>query len=123
MSRKNDVNREERMRFVRLWADYVKTHPDRDWSEQQRVLIDSQMKNARNYLLSKEKYLEIKKAAKDRNCSKEQYMEQISFDEWKRLELRVGEVVKAERVPKTERLYRLQIDIGSEKAVQKRERK
>lgn len=36
-------NREERMEFVRFWAEYVREHPDKEWSEQQKDLIDSQM--------------------------------------------------------------------------------
>ena len=43
-----EENRKERMDFVEKWAEYVRTHSDKDWSEQQRVLIDSQIKNARN---------------------------------------------------------------------------
>ena len=35
-------NFEERLRFVKFWAEYVKTHEDEDWSEQQNVVIDSQ---------------------------------------------------------------------------------
>ena len=52
----------ERMKFIGLWVDYIRTHPDKDWSEQQRMLIDSQIKNAKNYPLTKEQYLEIKAA-------------------------------------------------------------
>ena len=38
-------NRKERMKFVELWAEYVKTHSDREWSKQQKVVVDSQLKN------------------------------------------------------------------------------
>jgi len=37
------TNKEDRMNFVKFWANYVKTHSDEDWSEQQNVLIDSQV--------------------------------------------------------------------------------
>ena len=33
----------ERLKFVKLWAEYVKTHEDEDWSEQQNMLINSQI--------------------------------------------------------------------------------
>ena len=39
-------------------------------------------------------------------------MEEVSFEDWKRLDLKVGRVLRAERIPKTEKLYRLQVDIG-----------
>jgi len=45
-------------------------------------------------------------------------MEEISFDEWKKLKMKVGKIVEVERIPKTEKLYRLQVDIGAEKTVQ-----
>lgn len=31
----------ERMRFVRMWADYVKRTPNDEWSRQQNVIVDS----------------------------------------------------------------------------------
>lgn len=53
-------NKEERMNFVEYWANYVRTHPDREWSRQQNVLINSLMQNAKNSKLTKEEYLRIK---------------------------------------------------------------
>ncbi len=57
-------NREERMNFVRYWAEYVRTHPDEDWSRQQNILINSQMQAARAVRLSAKDYLAIKQAGK-----------------------------------------------------------
>mgnify|MGYP001568329465 FL=1 len=53
-------NWEERMNFVVYWANYVKNHSDREWSRQQNVIIDSQIKNARNIKMTVEKYLKLK---------------------------------------------------------------
>ncbi len=36
-------NFEERLDFIKFWADYIKTHEDEDWSEQQNIIIDSQL--------------------------------------------------------------------------------
>lgn len=36
-------NQEDRMNFVKYWANYVKTHDDAEWSEQQNILINSQI--------------------------------------------------------------------------------
>lgn len=36
-------NDEDRLNFVKYWANYVKTHSDKDWSKQQNVVIDSQI--------------------------------------------------------------------------------
>ena len=38
-------NRKERMKFVELWAEYVRTHSDIDWSRQQKIVVDSQLRN------------------------------------------------------------------------------
>ena len=53
-------NKEERMKFVEYWAEYVRTHSDKEWSKQQNVLINSIMKNAKNSKLTPKEYLEIK---------------------------------------------------------------
>jgi len=36
-------NARERLEFIDFWVNYIKTHSDREWSEQQNVLIDSQV--------------------------------------------------------------------------------
>jgi len=35
-------NQEDRINFVKFWANYIKTHSDKEWSEQQNILIDGQ---------------------------------------------------------------------------------
>jgi len=42
------TNREDRINFVKFWANYVRTHSDKEWSRQQNVLIDSQIEHAHN---------------------------------------------------------------------------
>jgi methionyl-tRNA synthetase len=46
---------------------------------------------------------------------KEEKMDIVSFEEFKRMDLRVGEILKAERVPGTDKLLKLEVDIGTEK--------
>jgi len=36
----------------------------------------------------------------------------VSFDEFKRLDMRVGTVVSVERLKRTERLYKIRVDLG-----------
>ncbi len=38
-------NDENRINFIKYWVDYIKTHPDEEWSEQQNILINSQLNN------------------------------------------------------------------------------
>ncbi len=47
-------NQEERDNFVKFWAEYVRTHPDDNWSKQQKMLIDSQIKGARKNSINPE---------------------------------------------------------------------
>ena len=54
------INNEDRMWFVEYWANYVKTHSDKEWSRQQNVLINSIMQNAKNSKLTPKEYLRIK---------------------------------------------------------------
>lgn len=54
-------NKQERMNFIEYWAEFVKNNPDKVWSRQQKLLIDSQIKNAQGFKLSRKDYLEIKK--------------------------------------------------------------
>lgn len=48
-------------------------------------------------------------------AGKEEKMEYITFDEFKKMDLRVGEALKAEKVEGTEKLIKLEVDIGTEK--------
>ncbi len=48
----------ERLKFVRFWANYVKTHSNKVWSKQQNLLINSVMKTMDR---SPETYFKIKK--------------------------------------------------------------
>ncbi len=46
---------------------------------------------------------------------KEKTMDIISFDEFKRMDLRVGQILSAEKVPGTDKLLKIEIDLGTEK--------
>jgi len=50
-------NQKERMRFVDKWAEYVKTHSDRNWSRQQNVIINSSLRSAS---MTKEQFFKMK---------------------------------------------------------------
>ena len=42
-------------------------------------------------------------------------MEEISFEDFLKLDIRIGKVLKAEKVEGTDKLMRLEVDIGDEK--------
>lgn len=35
------ANQRQRDEFIDFWAEYIKTHPDEEWSRQQNILINS----------------------------------------------------------------------------------
>ena len=37
-------NKEERINFIKFWVNYMKTHSDKEWSDQQNILINSQIR-------------------------------------------------------------------------------
>lgn len=46
---KHARNRERRLRQIREWAEYVRTHPDEDWAEQVNRLVNAQLESARHH--------------------------------------------------------------------------
>lgn len=52
--------------------------------------------------------------SREASPSKEESMDIIAFDEFKRMDFRVGEIMKAERVEGTEKLVKMEVDIGTE---------
>jgi len=37
-------NAKERIEFIKYWAKYMREHSDQEWSKQQNVVIDSQVR-------------------------------------------------------------------------------
>jgi len=51
-------NQKEREWFIDYWAEFVRTHSDQEWSQQQKVLINAALRNAKQF--SREEYLSLK---------------------------------------------------------------
>jgi len=41
-------------------------------------------------------------------------MSTVSLEDFQRLDLRIGKVLKAERIPEKKKIYKLQLDVGSQ---------
>lgn len=52
-----EENEKERKSFVYKWAEYVRTHSDREWSKQQNVIINSALKSAN---MTREQFFKMK---------------------------------------------------------------
>ncbi len=48
--------------FIHFWAEYVRTHPDKEWSSQQNILINSVLKTCRQP--SREEFMQKRKVQK-----------------------------------------------------------
>lgn len=40
--------------------------------------------------------------------------EEINFQAWEKIDIRVGKIVKAEEIPGADKLYKLEVDLGKE---------
>jgi len=40
LERKQEKNKKQRRKFVKKWAEYVKNNPDKDWSKQQKTVVE-----------------------------------------------------------------------------------
>jgi hypothetical protein len=52
-----EENEKDRKNFVHKWAEYVRTHSDKDWSKQQNVIINSALKSAN---MTREQFFKMK---------------------------------------------------------------
>lgn len=53
-------------------------------------------------------------ALKKQSSESEILKSQITFDDFQKLDLRVGQILKVERVPKSKKLYKIELDLGFE---------
>ncbi|MFP3872708.1 MAG: hypothetical protein ACOCTR_04830 [Candidatus Natronoplasma sp.] len=47
LEKKKEKNKRQRRNFVKFWAKYMREHPDEKWSEQQNLIVNSQIKSHR----------------------------------------------------------------------------
>ncbi|MBU0756650.1 MAG: lysine--tRNA ligase [Nanoarchaeota archaeon] len=119
--------------FYKICKEEVEISPKEFFSAAYKVLLnkDRGPKLAPFALAAKKKAIELFRSAKAErmNTSDDETnvkkvnkevnkMDQIDFDTWKKLKLKIGKIISAEKVPKTEKLYKLQVDIGEKKPVQ-----
>ena len=62
----------ERLWFIHIYADWVKKVPNPIWSGEQVRFIDSMMQSSKDYALSADKYLRMKKMGERQKRNKRQ---------------------------------------------------
>ncbi len=69
--------------------------------------------NKSEILFQKIEQKQIKKETKQETI--QGIMEKIPFNEWEKIDLRVGQITSIEEIPNTDKLYKLEINLGKEK--------
>ena len=55
-----ELPKKERIWFIKKWAEYVRTNPDRKWSKLQNIIINASMEEMKHPLIDVKTYLKIK---------------------------------------------------------------
>lgn len=58
LDEKHERNREQRLAFVRRWADYVRTHPDAEWKRQVNRVVEAQLAARRRFEANRPAHLD-----------------------------------------------------------------
>ena len=43
LKKQKEKNFKERLEFIKFWTKYIKSHSDKEWSNQQNIIINSQI--------------------------------------------------------------------------------
>lgn len=63
---KRDRNREQRVKAVKRWVEYIKANPAEKWGEQQNRLVNSQIESAQESALDAEHRRRVERAGRRR---------------------------------------------------------
>lgn len=66
LDRKHERNREQRVRAIKRWVEYIREHEPEEWGEQQNRLVNSQLESARQSDIDVEHRLRVEKASRER---------------------------------------------------------
>lgn len=64
LDKKHARNREQRIRGIKRWVEYIREHDPDDWGEQQNRLIDSQLESARQSDIDAEHRWRVERASR-----------------------------------------------------------
>ncbi|AGK60977.1 methionyl-tRNA synthetase [Archaeoglobus sulfaticallidus PM70-1] len=92
--------------------------PDEKIEELQHIMLEriKKAEEANKISVNEDKEEQKKEQEKqeEQKEQKDQKAREISYEEFQRLDLRIGKIVKAEKIKKSRKLMRLEIDIGDE---------
>lgn len=62
---KQERNRQRRLKGIKRWVEYIKTHDPEEWGPQQNRLVDSQLESARQSDIDAEHRRRVEQAGRD----------------------------------------------------------
>ncbi|MCL2132208.1 MAG: methionine--tRNA ligase subunit beta, partial [Lentimicrobiaceae bacterium] len=92
---------------ILLENNHIINHPE--------LLFDKIEDDAIEFQLQKLAKSKIENSQKDVNTSSPPQKDIISFDDFSKMDIRICEILEAEKVPKTKKLLKLKVDTGIDK--------
>lgn len=65
LDEKREQNRQQRLRAIKRWVEYVETHDPVEWGAQQNRLVNSQLKSARQSDVDAEHRRRVERAGEE----------------------------------------------------------
>jgi len=66
---KQERNRQQRVKSIKRWVDFIKTHDADEWGDQQNRLVDSQLESARQSDIDIEHRRRVARAGREHSRS------------------------------------------------------
>lgn len=67
LTEKRERNRQQRIRSIKRWVEYIRTHDADEWGDQQNRLVDSQLESARQSGIDVEHRRHVEEAGRERS--------------------------------------------------------
>jgi hypothetical protein len=66
---KHEQNRQQRVKSIKRWVEFIKTHDADEWGDQQNRLVDSQLESARQSDIDIEHRRRVARAGREHSRS------------------------------------------------------
>jgi len=66
---KHEQNRQQRVKSIKRWVEFIKTHDADEWGDQQNRLVDSQLESARQSNIDIEHRRRVARAGREHSRS------------------------------------------------------
>ncbi|MFB6219864.1 MAG: hypothetical protein ABEH90_00370 [Halolamina sp.] len=67
LDEKRERNRQQRLRAIKRWVEYIETHDPEEWGAQQNRLVNSQLESARQSDVDAEHRQRVERAGEEQS--------------------------------------------------------